>query len=753
MTLKLKTTKEHSLNVKGSQLACSADLLDLAVDVRSKSPTHRTDLEETIEFLELERDSLSFALAEAHGSLKAISSDFQHLPFTCLILDQGLVIRECSDRTARLLGFDDSNDLSGRNLASIFHHRSRRRLQNIIQTIKNIDSMAIGITNDEPRNFEAWIDRPRNTPLNAIISIQPITSSTQSQQKRFAALIVEYSMTLGHQAHYDHHQKWDSDALSIQIKSLDEICNVNTSLPSLEDIAIENHLVMDHCIEERLRELDLEVIAKKKSCQDTCVLTEQSGELVGTARKIILIHKFPLSDPTGELSGVGTVLFPMSEVPETSSFPVTQSSRPSERDALTSCLTRTAILGTLETELARARKSAISLTVLSIDLDGFKGINDGLGHQIGDSLLRAASARMMGAFSDVGFVGRLSGDEFLIVVPNTPSSLILPRVDRLLDQMRTPCSIDGTDLVVTCSIGIASFPADAENGFDLVRASDVALYRSKESGRDMATIFESSMLKVRDRNATIMSKLHQALASEEFYLVYQPQYELAGRRRLVGVECLLRWYDSDLGEVSPAEFIPLAFQCGLGLSIDLWVVKTCLAQKTLWGAGDDTRRVAINTSATSFLTVGFAKQILCLMNLHGLKPSQIRIEITESTLMQKSFVSSQNLSTLREAGVGISIDDFGTGYSCLAAIHELKPAEIKIDRSFLDRIHEQEPSATKPLELIISLAKSLGLDIVAEGIETEQQLDWLVKNGCPIGQGYLMSKPVDCRQRRLLDNF
>jgi EAL domain-containing protein (putative c-di-GMP-specific phosphodiesterase class I) len=306
--------------------------------------------------------------------------------------------------------------------------------------------------------------------------------------------------------------------------------------------------------------------------------------------------------------------------------------------------------------------------------------------------------------------------------------------------------ISGTELISTCSMGLACFPAHGDNGIDLMRAADLALYRSKALGRDMFSVFEEGMNTDNDRKLKIIRGLHRAIARDEFHLVFQPQYDMSDPSRRVGVEVLLRWNDPDLGKVAPSEFIPLSHQCGLGLSIDLWVLKNALRQKAGWEVKGACLKMSINTSASSFLSVGFGRNVLSMIRLYQLDPRQVQIEVTESTLMQKAESSIENLRILREAGVSISVDDFGTGFSSLAVIHNLLPSELKIDRSFVARIGESDNMATKPLELILALARTLGLRTVAEGIETEEQLAWLAAKGCDVGQGYYLSPPIPGRQ-------
>jgi predicted signal transduction protein with EAL and GGDEF domain len=369
-----------------------------------------------------------------------------------------------------------------------------------------------------------------------------------------------------------------------------------------------------------------------------------------------------------------------------------------------------------------------------------------MGHQFGDALLKTVAVRLRQKIGSAGKVGRLSGDEFLILMPGLDRSAACALLQELTDELREPMTISGTELVSTCSMGLACFPAHGDNGVELMRAADLALYRSKSLGRDMFSVFEEGMNTESERKLKIISALHRAVARDEFHLVFQPQYDISAPGRRVGLEVLLRWTDPDLGDVSPSEFIPLSHQCGLGLSIDLWVLKNALHQKAAWEARGESLKMSINTSASSFLSAGFGRNVVSMIRLYQLDPCQVQIEVTESTLMQKAESSVENLRILREAGVSISVDDFGTGFSSLAMIHNLLPSELKIDRSFVARIGEGDDMATKPLELILALAHTLGLRTVAEGIETEEQLAWLAARGCDVGQGYYLSPPVPCRE-------
>lgn len=741
--MRLAKTTQNCESLAFDQLTASQSLRH-ATPVRTADPgLAEHQAHSTIEALELERESLIDALAIAHKRMARTANEALQLPFAWLVVNSAGKLLQISDQAAVMFGRKTKPAPDGSEALPFLDKTGQQALDRAIGALKRYDLFPAIDARQAPGIQEVWMQSLSGKPIFCAMRVTPYRYFGQTVET-FAVTFAETpeDPSLLEKKRNDSKLKTGLGQ-PVQFATISEIQHGDFTGNNELLRSIDSALVDDITVQDGLRALDLEVLEKNAPSNWTYVKSPLVPRGAAGSSGAYVFHKFPMHGFQGRVEGIGTIGFALDHDFTIAGANHTERRKTSDNDTLTGCLSRAAILGMLEGEVAKARHSGKSVSVVSLDLDGFKAINDGFGHHVGDSLLKAAASRMRQSIAEQGFVGRLSGDEFLIVIPGLKTSNLKKLVYKMLDEIRAPLLVEGSNLIITCSVGVSSFPTDADNGLDLVRASDIALYKSKESGRDMLTVFEQSMFEARNRSLRIISRLHQALAKEEFRLVYQPQYELSGTGRIVGAEALIRWDDAEIGKVTPTEFIPLAYQCGLGLSIDLWVVKSALSRKAKWDEDGFDLTISINTSASSFLSVGFAKQILALIALNQIEPSKVRIEVTETTLMQKSPVCNENLNVLRVAGVGISIDDFGTGYSSLAAIHELNPTEVKIDQRFVSRISENSSDATKPLELILSFAHSLGFQVVAEGIETAEQLAWLTAKGCKIGQGYLLSQPVE----------
>lgn len=697
------------------------------------------DASNLIDELLLEREQFHYALSEAETALQDLSDTALRLPCAWIEISAVGNILKASDSAALLLGVDACSERPQKNFFNCLDRLDLSRLR-------------LEVAKLQPGKFCTLHDVEIRTANNSILLCSLNVSEPRARSSTHSTYVISISSNAGPSL---------ANTPEELVNLLSSLGGRDVDVSTVEDLFGAVDATEDGSAVKRtsdsihhsglvtaLRALELEVLVRQRPCNFIYKNESQADARDERTPSSFLIHKFPIYSSRGRLDSIGTFALPLTE---SLSSPVGPSGSSSDtnchpHDHLTGCLTRSAILGVLEREVAQARRAGSAVSVALIDVDAFKEINDGMGHQAGDALLRAISQRMRASVGERGLVGRLSGDEFLIVLPAMQESDAQILLDTLLDHVRMPLPIVGTQVVVTCSSGIASFPAHARSGHELVRAADLALYRAKQTGRDRIFTFLPSLQKGKDRALKIVNSLHRAMAREEFRLVYQPQYELSGAQKIAGAEALIRWSDPDLGNVPPAEFIPIAEQCGMGLSLDLWVLKTALAQKAQWEAAGKSLVISINTSAKSYLSLGFADKILSLVHLNGINPQEVCIEVTESTLMQKAEASSENLSKLKDAGFRISIDDFGTGYSSLALIHDLSPDEIKIDRSFVEKIDGNDDRAKQPLEFIVSLAQAMKIQLVAEGIETERQRQWLINHDCNFGQGFLMSPPVDAKE-------
>ena len=382
--------------------------------------------------------------------------------------------------------------------------------------------------------------------------------------------------------------------------------------------------------------------------------------------------------------------------------------------------------------------------LLFIDLDRFKLINDVLGHSAGDGLLQEVARRLQGALRESDTVARMGGDEFTVVLGGLhgPSGASLVAA-KLLDLVRAPFDVQGNELFVTASVGISVYPQDGADVDTLKRKADAAMYRAKGRGRNSLHCFAPELDGL-DNRLEMENQLHHALERGEFQLAYQPQYELLSGR-LVGMESLLRWRNARLGDVPPADFIPVAEETGLIVPIGEWVLNQACAQSQAWcSQGLPPLRMAVNVSAVQFTRAGFVRSVAQALEDHDLEPRLLELELTESTVMRDVQESASQLASLRQLGVRISIDDFGTGQSSLSYLRRLEVDALKIDRSFVQEI-EDGSAPPSLVQAVVMMAHCLGIQVVAEGVETDRQLDTLRGLGCDQAQGYLLGKPLSAK--------
>jgi diguanylate cyclase (GGDEF)-like protein len=410
-------------------------------------------------------------------------------------------------------------------------------------------------------------------------------------------------------------------------------------------------------------------------------------------------------------------------------------------DTLTGLPNRSLWINRAEQALALARRNHTCVGVLFLDLDNFKKVNDTLGHPTGDRLLSAAAERLSRCLRDEDVLARLGGDEFVVLLPQLPRAEDAATVARkLIASLATPFDMDGQELTVSTSIGIALAP---DNGTDvdvLLKHADTAMYDAKNEGRNDFRFFTPDMNSRAYARLMLENALRRAIERNELFLEYQPQWEMPGKR-LIGVEALVRWDSPDRGRVAPGEFIPLAEETGLIHAIGDWVLHEAARQQAAWrDAGLPALTVAINISALQFRRPGFIDRLQHALTHWDIPPSSIELEITESALMQPSCETEQQFATLSKLGVGLALDDFGTGYSSLSYLKRLPLTRLKIDRSFVEDL-PGDPEDAAIATATLSIARDLGLDVVAEGVETEAQRDFLLERQCRVMQGYLLARP------------
>lgn len=411
-------------------------------------------------------------------------------------------------------------------------------------------------------------------------------------------------------------------------------------------------------------------------------------------------------------------------------------------DVLTDLPNRTLFMERLSHALLQRHEDGAKVAVLFLDVDRFKAINDTLGHESGDRFLQSFSRLLLGCVRSGDTVSRFGGDEFAILLENVTSVEAVSAVaEKILDTLSRPFRVEGPDLYVTTSIGIAIYPDDADNANILLKQADSAMYQAKETGRNTFKFYSDEMSVKASRRLLVESHLRGALEKGEFHLNYQPQVEVLSGR-IIGAEALLRWNNPKLGMVSPMEFIPIMEDIGMIKEVGEWVLHTACKQVKEWNAGlPHPLRIAVNISGRQFSDTGLRNQIARVLDEVGLDHQLLELEITESVLMQDDKATMENLRELHGMGMKLSIDDFGTGYSSLSYLKRFPVDCLKIDRSFVRDITSDPDDATI-VSAIIAMAHRLNLEVVAEGVETPEQLDYLRQCHCDIIQGYFYSPPV-----------
>jgi diguanylate cyclase (GGDEF)-like protein/PAS domain S-box-containing protein len=421
-------------------------------------------------------------------------------------------------------------------------------------------------------------------------------------------------------------------------------------------------------------------------------------------------------------------------------------------DGLTGLPNRQSFLERVDQRIRHSADRDEQLAVLFIDLDGFKSVNDTLGHKAGDLVLQVAADRLRASLRPTDVLervsggpkvelGRLGGDEFTVLLGEIARPEDAVSVAKRLGRaMRQPFEVEGRVLTLDSSIGVAMYPQDGEDGETLLKYADTAMYQAKRAGRGNVELYSAELTERLSRRMALEASLRVALERDEFRLVYQPQVERVSGR-VHSVEALLRWHHPERGVVSPLEFIPLAEETDLIDGIGQWVLRTACADAAAWMRAGRPMAVAVNMSAKQFRAASLPEQVLAALAASGLPAQLLELEITESLLMDNTDTARSMLQVLRDHGVRTALDDFGTGYSSLAYLTRMPIGKIKIDRVFVAGLLEGGDSAAI-VRAVLAMAESLGMDVTAEGVETREQAQALVAMGCAYLQGYYLSRPV-----------
>jgi len=415
-------------------------------------------------------------------------------------------------------------------------------------------------------------------------------------------------------------------------------------------------------------------------------------------------------------------------------------------DALTGLPNRILLEDRLSHAIAQARRNQTRVAALMLDLDHFKHINDSLGHHIGDALLEAVAMRLRGCLRESDTAARLGGDEFVICLPDIASGENAETVAiKILELLTEPFEVEDRKLHIGGSIGISLYPGDGEDPESLLRAADTAMYDAKQNGRGIHRFFTPALNDAAQLRQSLTNDAHQACARDEFILHYQPQVEIE-TGKITGVETLLRWNHPEHGLISPALFIPLLEELGLIVEVGQWVLRTACQQNAQWQAeGLPPVRMAVNLSAPQFYRGDIVRTVKQALDESGLAPEWLELELTESLTLDDTETTIRIMRELKQLGVSLTLDDFGTGWSSLSYLRRFPLDRIKIDRSFMRDV-TTHPNAAAVVHSILNLAQSLGLGCIAEGVETEDQLDYLEQQLCSEIQGFLFRKPLPAHE-------
>jgi diguanylate cyclase (GGDEF)-like protein/PAS domain S-box-containing protein len=487
----------------------------------------------------------------------------------------------------------------------------------------------------------------------------------------------------------------------------------------------------------------------RRTAQNPMKLAILENETVGLTSNCVLIRRdgtevaiedsaAPIHDRRGHVTGAVMVFRDVSMTRALS----LKMAHLAQHDSLTDLPNRILLNDRLTQALALAHRKEQRLALLFLDLDRFKSINDSLGHAIGDRLLQSVAERLLGCVRSSDTVSRHGGDEFVILLPEvTQARDAAVTAEKILLAVSTPHRIDRQDLHLAASIGIVTYPDDGADAEALLKHADLAMYRAKDAGRNTYRFFDSGTNGHTADRHSLESGLHRAIERQELMLHYQPILSLDSGR-LISVEALVRWRHPERGLVSPAQFVPIAEESGFIAAIGRWVLHEACRQSQAWrAAGLPPMRVAMNISTVELRGDGFVESIGGILDEHGLVPGDLELELTETFLMHDSNSTAAVLQSLSDLGVRIALDDFGTGYSSLSHLKRFPIDTLKIDQSFVRHLATDADDASI-VSAVIGMGRGLQIRVVAEGVETREQLAFLRKQGCPEGQGYYFSRPM-----------
>jgi diguanylate cyclase (GGDEF)-like protein len=443
--------------------------------------------------------------------------------------------------------------------------------------------------------------------------------------------------------------------------------------------------------------------------------------------------------------GVGMIACLLEDERETAELAAQEIEHLAYHDPLTGLPNRPLFIDRLIVALAQASRDGQKLAVLFLDVDRFKDVNDSLGHTSGDALLKAVASRVRNSVREGDTVARFGGDEFTLLIPKIDQVDDVAKIaQKIIEALRVPFQLHEQDLFVSASIGVSIYPADGHDPETLVRNADTAMYRAKEQGRDSYQLYAPAMNARALERLALENLLRRAVEHDELVLHYQPLIDTKSRA-ITGVEALVRWRHPELGLLLPAQFISVAEVSGVILPIGEWILRTACAQVREWQRRHESLMMSVNLSARQFQQPDLVDQVRRALEESGVEPWRLQLEITESHAMQNTESSIFTLRELKELGVRIAMDDFGTGYSSLNYLKRFPIDTLKLDQSFIRDI-TTDPADAAIVSAVIAMAHSLSIEVVAEGVETKEQLEFLARQNCDVIQGFLFSAPMPAEE-------
>jgi diguanylate cyclase (GGDEF)-like protein/PAS domain S-box-containing protein len=493
--------------------------------------------------------------------------------------------------------------------------------------------------------------------------------------------------------------------------------------------------------------------ATRQPARNPLALAIQRNSAVGLTANCVLIQRgglefaiedsaAPIHDRLGQVTGAVIVFHDVSAARAMT----LKMSYLAQHDFLTDLPNRTLLSDRLTQAISFARRSGEQLAVLFLDLDHFKNINDSLGHAIGDKLLQSVAQRLVACGRQSDTVSRQGGDEFVILLPRIAHAADAAlSAQKMLTALAAPHCINGNELQISASIGVSTYPNDGQDAESLLKSADTAMYHAKENGRNNFQYFRADMNTRAVARQSLESILRRALGRHEFLLHYQPKIDLQ-TGQITGVEALLRWLHPGRGLVPPLQFVPIAEECGLIVPIGQWVLREACLQLRAWlDVGLQPVSVSVNLSAVEFRAQGFLEGVRTILRETCLEPRFLEFELTESVLMNHAESTVSTLQALKALGVQFAVDDFGTGYSSLSYLRRFPIDALKLDQSFVHEI-SADPNEATIISAVISMGKSLKQRVIAEGVESREQRNFLRDQGCGEGQGFYFSHPVVAKQ-------